>query len=78
MLRTDIDWKTSVAANLSKKAIDFLLLQDAMKLSMTRKGLSDQEAEEIICEVLRETAEQYRNSSLKERIKIEVTDVYLG
>jgi hypothetical protein len=76
MLQSQVDWKMSVAANLSEKAINFLLLQDAMKMSMVQKGLAEQEAEEIICEVLRETSEQYRNSNLKEKIKIEVTDVY--
>lgn len=66
-------FKCSVGLNMAEKAIDFLMLQDAMKMSLVKIGATEEEADEIICEVLQAVAEKYRSSDLKSKIKIETT-----
>lgn len=65
--------KCSVGLNMAEKAIDFLMLQDAMKMSLVRLGATEEEAEEIICEVLQAVSEKYRSSGLKSKISVSTT-----
>lgn len=67
--------KCSVGLNMAKIAIDFLMLQDAMKMSLVRIGATEEETEEIICEVLQAVAEKYRSSDLKSKLKVSTTFV---
>jgi len=74
MTRTQKElFKCSVGLNMAEKAIYFLMRQDAMKMSLVRLGATEEEAEEIICEVLQAVAEKYRSSDLKSKIKISTT-----
>ena len=66
-------FKCSVGLNMAEKAIDFLMLQDAMKMSMTKLGATEDEAGEIIGEVLQAVAEKYRASDLKSKLKVSTT-----
>lgn len=65
--------KCSVGLNMAEKALDFLMLQDAMKMSMVRIGATEEEAGEIIGEVLQAVAEKYQKSDLKSKITVETT-----